>query len=135
MRGERGGGGGSGGGGGGERRRRRENAGSNGGSNGAGSSGSGGAERNGSRAEGSGSGGPRFPDAVSGASGGLRMRDLGDKKPVWKLVDGKPRMVAVKLGLTDGSSTELLEGELVPGDQLITEVSGVAAPARRTGAF
>ena len=73
---------------------------------------------------------------MSGASGGGRMRDFGDKKPVWKLVDGKPKMVLVKPGLTDGSTTEMLEGELQPGDQLITEISGVkAAPRRRTGAF
>ena len=54
---------------------------------------------------------------------------------VYGQLGDKPRMVPVKLGLTDGSSTELLEGDLAPGDQLITEVSGVAAPARRTGAF
>jgi HlyD family secretion protein len=117
---ERGGSGGGGGNGSGERRRRR-GSGESGGSGSAGGDG--------------GSAGPRFPDAVSAASGGVRLRDLGDKKPVWKLVDGKPRMVPVKLGLTDGSSTELLEGDLAPGDQLITEVNGVAAATRRTGAF
>ena len=63
-------------------------------------------------------------------------RDLGDKKMVWKLEDGKPRMVLVKPGLTDGSATELLEGDLKPGDQLITEVTGVSATnTRRVGAF
>ena len=66
-----------------------------------------------------------------------RTRDFGDKKPVWKLVAGKPQMVLVKPGLTDGSTTEMLEGDLQPGDELITEVAGVKAPtnARRTSPF
>ena len=68
-------------------------------------------------------------------SGGIP-QSFGDKKAVWKLVDGKPKMVLIKPGLTDGSSTELVEGELVPGDQLITEISGVqTTTTRRTGAF
>ena len=50
---------------------------------------------------------------------------FGDKKPVWKLVDGKPKMVLVKPGLTDGSSTQMVEGDLQPGDQLITEIQGL----------
>ena len=59
-----------------------------------------------------------------------------DKKMLWKLVDGKPKRVIVKLGFTDGSSTQLVEGDIEPGDQLITEVLGVASgPARRVGAF
>ena len=62
-----------------------------------------------------------------GASGAGRMRDFGDKKAVWKLVDGKPQMVIIKPGLTDGSTTEMLEGDLQPGDELITEVTGVKA--------
>lgn len=83
--------------------------------------------------EGSGSG---KPDVITSASGAGRMRDLGDKKAVWKLVAGKPQMVIIKPGLTDGSTTEMLEGDLQPGDELITEVTGVKATnTRRTGAF
>ena len=44
-------------------------------------------------------------------------------------------MVLIKPGLTDGSSTEMLEGDLQPGDQLVTEIQGVDKPARRVGAF
>lgn len=72
-----------------------------------------------------------------GSNGGGR--DLGDKKMVWKLdAEGKPRMVLIKPGLTDGSATELVEGDLEPGDQLITEVTGVSATSsnrRRVSAF
>ncbi len=91
-----------------------------------------------------GSGGSDSPFAPTGGStppwmggdGGVRMRDFGDKKPVWKLVDGKPKMVLVKPGLTDGSTTEMVEGDLQPGDQLVTEIQGVAKTnTRRTGPF
>ena len=89
-----------------------------------------------------GSGGRRRGSGGSGSEGGGMRRgpdgrpDFGDKKPVWKLEDGKPRMVLVKPGLTDGSATEMVEGELEPGDLLITEISGVAASSqRRVSAF
>ena len=36
-------------------------------------------------------------------------------KPVWKLVDGKPKMVLVKPGLTDGSSTQMRRGRAPAG--------------------
>jgi HlyD family secretion protein len=108
----------------------REQLGGGGGSGRRGSggwSGSGGSGGRGNR--GSGAGGP------SAEGGAPRQRDFGDKKPVYRLEDGKPRMVLVKPGLTDGSATEMLEGDLKPGDLLVTEISGVAAPSRRVGAF
>jgi HlyD family secretion protein len=70
-----------------------------------------------------------------GAGGAMRA-DLGDKKRLWKLVNGKPRPVLIKPGLTDGSSTQLLEGDLSPGDLLVTEIIGApTGPARKVGAF
>ena len=77
------------------------------------------------------------PDGASGASGGGMKTNYGDKKPVWKLVEGKPKMVLIKPGLTDGSSTQMVEGDLQPGDQLITEINGLQAPSstRKVGAF
>ena len=74
----------------------------------------------------------------SGGGGGMGMfgRDLGDKKRLWKLVDGKPRPVLIKPGLTDGSSTQMVEGDLQPGDQLVTEIIGApTGPTRKVGAF
>jgi HlyD family secretion protein len=84
----------------------------------------------------SGSGGSR-PEGMAGMVGmpGAGGPRLGDKKVVWKLVDGKPKMVLIKPGLTDGSSTQMLEGDLRPADELITEVTGLPAPTRRIGAF
>ncbi|MBA3395482.1 MAG: efflux RND transporter periplasmic adaptor subunit [Deltaproteobacteria bacterium] len=117
------------------------------------------AMRGGRTGRGSGSGGRERGERGSGGSagrergsggggsgregrGGMRMGadgrpDFGDKKPVWKLEDGQPKMVLVKPGLSDGSTTELVEGDLKPGDLLITEVSGVkaSAPNRRVSPF
>jgi HlyD family secretion protein len=73
---------------------------------------------------------------AGGPPSGGKGPDYGDKKPVWKLgADGQPKMVLVKPGLTDGSVTQMVEGELEPGDQLVTEIQGVAAPTRKVGAF
>ena len=115
-------------------KRRGSGAGGSGGGGGRGERGSGGGGR-GERGSGAtdGSGGPRM-DAMTGASGG-GMKGTGDRKPVWKLVDGKPKMSFVKTGLTDGSSTQMLEGDLQPGDQLITEIQNLPAPKRKMGAF
>lgn len=82
-----------------------------------------------------GAGGAGGSGAPGGGPGGPG-RNFGDKKPVYKLVDGKPKMVLIKPGLTDGSATEMVEGDLQPGDELITEISGVKTTSmRRTGAF
>jgi HlyD family secretion protein len=99
------------------------------GGRGSGGSGAGGSgswrQRNGGEG---GSGGPGGP-----GGGGRQMAP--DRKQLWKLVDGKPKMVFVKIGLTDGSSTQLVEGDLKEGDQLITEIQGLPEPKRKMGAF
>jgi HlyD family secretion protein len=108
-----------------------------GGRRGSGSGGSGGRRRGDGSAGGSGgSAGRAMMDAATGASGPIPQRDLGDKKRVFKLVDGRPRPVLIKPGLTDGSSTQMVEGDLAPGDQLVTDITGLpAAPTRKIGAF
>jgi HlyD family secretion protein len=109
-----------------------------GGRGGRGSGGSGGRRRgSGGSDSAAGSGGRPAMDAASGASGqGGPKRDFGDKKPVYKLVNGRPKMILIKPGLTDGSSTQMLEGDLEAGDQLVTEIIGApTGPARKVGAF
>ena len=54
---------------------------------------------------------------------------------LWKLVDGKPQPARVKTGLTDGSTTQLVDGDIKEGDLLITEVTGVPKARRKMGAF
>ncbi|CAN5544012.1 efflux RND transporter periplasmic adaptor subunit [soil metagenome] len=82
------------------------------------------------RGSGAGSGG--MGPEMGGAGG--KKKDP-DRKMLWKLVDGKPKMVFVKLGLTDGSTTQLTEGEVEAGDQLITEIQGLPTSTRKMGAF
>jgi HlyD family secretion protein len=105
-------------------------------------SGSGGHHHRGSGSgEGSGGGSAEAGSGEEGGGRGFKMGkdgkpDFGDKKPVWKLVDGKPKMTLVKTGLTDGSSTQLVEGDVQAGDQLITEIQGLPnGPTRKVGAF
>ncbi len=47
--------------------------------------------------------------------------------------DGKPAVVAVTLGISDGTSTEVLGGPLKEGQQVVIGVSGAGAAARRGG--
>lgn len=78
-------------------------------------------------------GGAPMGDGPPGAGG--RPSRLGDRKMVWKLENGKPRPVLIKPGLTDGSATQLVEGDLKADDLLITEITGLPAATRKVGAF
>ncbi len=96
--------------------------------------GSGGGPMGGRGGSGSGGSGRRGGGAPGGAEGGAPGGEgggRGGRTRMFKLVNGTPQMVVVKLGMTDGSSTELLEGDIKPGDELVTEIKGV--PASSTG--
>jgi HlyD family secretion protein len=56
-----------------------------------------------------------------------------DRKTVWRLESGVPRPVKIKIGLTDGSVTEVLEGELEADDAIVTELVGVSGSAPSAG--
>jgi HlyD family secretion protein len=60
-----------------------------------------------------------------------------ERQAVWKLENGKPKMVMIRPGLSDGSATQMLEGELRPADLLITEIRGLpsASSPRKVSAF
>lgn len=45
-------------------------------------------------------------------------------RTVWVLVDGQPRPATIKIGITDGSNTEVTEGELTEGALVILSQSG-----------
>ena len=53
-----------------------------------------------------------------------------DRRIVWVLRDGKPVPVSIRAGLSDGSVTEIAEGDLKEGDALVTEAanSGTNVP-------
>lgn len=71
------------------------------------------------------------PPAAEGEQPQATPRKRGPQV-VWKVEDkGHLRPVPVKLGVTDGLHTELLSGDLKPGDRLATGESGAAASNRQ----
>jgi HlyD family secretion protein len=75
-----------------------------------------------------------------GSGGGWRGRGGNgedappDRKTVWKLVGTELQPVRVKIGLTDGSTTEIVEGKLAEGDLVVTDQGGGAGkPAASSG--
>ena len=60
--------------------------------------------------------------APSGSSGART--PLNDWQQVWILREGRPTAVPVQLGLQDGAYTEIVKGDLKPGDELIISESG-----------
>jgi HlyD family secretion protein len=57
-----------------------------------------------------------------GGAGGFGPGGAGGGDRVWVLRDGKPVPVPVVLGATDGSRTEIVDGELRPGEEVIVDV-------------
>lgn len=69
-----------------------------------------------------------------GAEAAATRAGVGGSGRVWLLGgDGKPQAVALKLGLTDGSATEIISGDIKEGNEVITgtqtaKASGAPAP-------
>ena len=61
------------------------------------------------------------PGAGGGPSGSAS--DAPDRKAVWVLNGGVPRQERIKTGTTDGTKTEVVEGALAEGDQVITDAT------------
>jgi HlyD family secretion protein len=71
-------------------------------------------------------GGPAGP----GGPGGGRRADGeagSDRRTVWVLHGEKPEAVRLRTGVSDGSTTEVVEGDLREGDAAVTDVSGGAS--------
>lgn len=99
--------------------------------------GEGGRRREGGAAGASNAGGGAAPANAGGPGGGGGMATSaivqGQRRVVWVLgPDGKPQMRRIRLGITDGVSTEILEGDLKEGDAVITAQNGANA-ARPSG--
>jgi HlyD family secretion protein len=56
-----------------------------------------------------------------------------DRKTVWKLVGTELVPVRVKVGLSDGASTEILDGKLAENDTIVTGATGGAAASSSSG--
>ncbi|MCY1059267.1 efflux RND transporter periplasmic adaptor subunit [Nannocystis sp. SCPEA4] len=50
--------------------------------------------------------------------------ELANNRTVWVLVDGQPKPLQVQIGITDGSVTEIVGGELTEGMQVIVGATG-----------
>ncbi len=57
------------------------------------------------------------------AAGGGRGDAANDQRSVWVLRGGRPQMVSIRVGLSDGSTTEVVDGDLREGDALIVDAS------------
>jgi len=92
------------------------------------------AARGGGGPDGSGDGGTRWR-----RDGGMRMRGEGgtgvggagglrpegaDRRTVWVMRGGEPTPTSIRIGLSDGSFTEMVEGDLREGDALVTDATG-----------
>jgi HlyD family secretion protein len=88
---------------------------------------------------GGGTGGPREGGGArpaGGGGGGFKARAAGrgevsDRRTVWVLRNGQPQAAPLRVGLSDGSMTEIVEGDVHEGDLLIVDASiqGQAATA------
>jgi HlyD family secretion protein len=73
--------------------------------------------------------GPGAPAASGGAGApGAAPRAGGveapDRRTVWRMQEEKPAPVRVRTGISDGSFTEIVEGELEEGDVVVTDAQG-----------
>jgi HlyD family secretion protein len=62
-------------------------------------------------------------DAGGGAPRGDDVANA-NRRTIWVLKDGAPRPLPLRVGVTDGAVTEVLEGELAPGDACIVDATG-----------
>jgi HlyD family secretion protein len=71
------------------------------------------------------------PGTASGSTGQGRQDRPGagrpDQRTIWVMRDGAPAPIAVRTGISDGSVTEVVEGPLAAGEQVITDVAGAGA--------
>jgi HlyD family secretion protein len=80
--------------------------------------------------------GAEVPSAApAGSSKWQRRRKEGEspERSVYVLRSGKPEPVEVKTGLSDGTITEIVSGDVKEGDQVITEASVGGKPVSSGG--
>jgi HlyD family secretion protein len=84
-------------------------------------------------AEGRGGSPAAHTDPPAGAEGGDRHG--GGARKVWVLRDGAPVAVRIHPGISDGTYTEVVEGDVSPGDVAITDASGGGGAPGGAGGF
>jgi len=92
--------------------------------------GPGGATLPGGGGPGAGMGGRARGGGAWGGAGAARGDGPNDQRTVWVDRAGRPESVSVKTGISDGSTTEIVEGELHEGDLVIVDATTAGgAPA------
>jgi len=73
--------------------------------------------------------------ATGGTGGGQRPGGAGgrpgeapERRTVWTLTNDKPEPKKIKTGITDGSFTEIAEGDVKAGEMVITDALGAGSP-------
>lgn len=64
-----------------------------------------------------------------GEKGRLQERATPDQRTVWVLREQRPKAVLLTIGISDGSVTEIVEGGVLAGDRLITDIRGASTSA------
>jgi HlyD family secretion protein len=72
---------------------------------------------------------PRTGRRGGGGREGASEASSADRRTVWVLVNGKPKPVRVKTGLSDGNLTEVVDGDLTEQSTLIVDASNGATAA------
>ena len=70
--------------------------------------------------------------AGAGRGGGGRG---GAERSVWVVRDDRPVQVPVMLGISDGTVTELVKGEVQPGDAVVTDAQATRSASAPAGGF
>ena len=78
---------------------------------------------------------PRRSRATAANSGDRPAPSATERRSVWVERDGRPSQVPIRIGVTDGTITEIVEGDLKEGDLVITDSApaGKAASAPAGG--
>jgi HlyD family secretion protein len=80
---------------------------------------------------GSGAPAPTAETSAAAVRGGPRGEPSLDRRSVWVVRGPKPERVPVRVGLTDGTVTEILEGDLKEGDALVLEATSSDEPNKK----
>lgn len=64
------------------------------------------------------------PTTLTSTQPRTRRDEANDRRTLWVLRAGAPVAVPVRTGITDGTHTEIVEGSLSAGDQVIVDVAG-----------
>ena len=72
-------------------------------------------------------------DEMSAESQAARSGSGGGSGRVWVIANGQPKAVAVRLGITDGTATEILSTELAEGTEVIVGASATPKTAAPPG--